>query len=66
MSSVSTARAFGAADKGFVAKPETYDQIYAFAGAMGWMEEPFHWVASQWLGVLGSDVAKDPKGNWFN
>lgn len=66
VSSVSTARVLGAADKGFVAKPETYDQIYAFAGAMGWMEEPFHWVASQWVSLLDSGAAKHPKGNWFN
>ena len=36
-------------DKGFLAKPETYEQIYAYAGEMEWMEKPFHFVVSQWL-----------------
>jgi len=48
-----------AADKGFVAKPETYDQIYAFAGAMGWMEKPFHWVVNQWMSLPDSGFAKE-------
>ena len=37
------------ADKGFLAKPETYDQIYAYARDMEWMEKPFHFVVSRWL-----------------
>jgi len=37
------------ADRGFLAKPETYDQIYAYASEMEWMEEPFHFVVSRWL-----------------
>jgi len=69
VSIVFTARApvaAAAADKGFVAKPETYDQIYAFAGVMGWMEKPFHWVVSQWISLPNSDVAKDSGKNWLN
>jgi len=38
------------ADKGFCAKPETYDQIYDYAREMDWMEKPFHFVVSRWLG----------------
>ncbi|MFZ4479925.1 MAG: hypothetical protein ACOYNZ_08565 [Rhodoferax sp.] len=37
------------ADRGFLAKPETYDQIYAYAWEMDWMEKPFHFVVSHWL-----------------
>lgn len=37
------------ADRGFFAKPETYDQIYAYAWEMDWMEKPFHFVVSRWL-----------------
>ena len=37
------------ADRGFLAKPETYDQIYAYAREMEWMEKPFHFVLSRWL-----------------
>ena len=37
------------ADRGFCAKPETYDQIYAYAREMDWMEKPFHFVVSRWL-----------------
>ncbi len=55
-----------AADKGFVAKPETYDQIYAFAGAMGWMEKPFHWVVNQWMSLPDSSFAKDSKRCWLS
>lgn len=36
-------------DKGFIAKPETYDLIYAYARKMNWMEKPFHFVVSRWL-----------------
>ena len=69
VSIVFTARspiAAAAADKGFVAKPETYDQIYAFAGVMGWMEKPFHWVVSQWISLPNPAVAKDSERNWLN
>ena len=67
VSIVSIARApVAAADKGFVAKPETYDQIYAFAGVMGWTEKPFHWVVSQWISLPKSDVAKDSAEKWLN
>ena len=37
------------ADKGFCAKLETYDQIYAYARERDWMEKPFHFVVSRWL-----------------
>jgi hypothetical protein len=36
-------------DKGLVAKPETYDAIYAFAESLGWTEKPFSFVVDQWL-----------------
>ena len=55
-----------AADKGFVAKPETYDQIYAFAGEMGWMEKPFHWVVNQWMSLPESGLAKVSQKCWIN
>ena len=51
------------ADKGFLSKPEIYDQIYAYAREMEWMEKPFHFVVSQWLdrlnacaGVYGKNI----------
>jgi len=36
-------------DKGFLATPETYELIYAYAREMDWMERPFHFVVGRWL-----------------
>ena len=37
------------ADRGFLAKPETCDQIYAYASEMEWLEKPFYYIVSRWL-----------------
>lgn len=37
------------ADAGMVATIETYQALWAYGQAMGWMDRPFHFVASSWL-----------------
>ncbi len=49
------------ADRGFFAKPETYDQIYAYGREMGWMEKPFHFVVSRWLDRANAVAASHGK-----
>lgn len=41
-------------EKGFIATPAIYDEIYAYAAAMGWMDKTFHFVAINWLASRNS------------
>ena len=42
------------AEKGFVARLETYEQIFDFAEAMAWTDEPFYKVLAQWQAARSS------------
>ena len=52
------------ADKGFVARLETYDQIFDFAEAMAWTDEPFHKVLAQWQAARSSCVDLAARKVW--
>jgi hypothetical protein len=54
------------ADQGFFAKPETYDQIYAYAREMDWMEKPFHFVVSRWLDRRRACASVHGEKIWIN
>ncbi len=54
------------ADRGFFAKPETYDQIYAYAWEMDWMEKPFHFVVSRWLDQRNASANAHVKTIWIS
>lgn len=41
-------------EKGFLSTPAIYEEIYAYAAAMGWMEKTFHFVVTNWLATRES------------